>query len=247
VSADKDAERRDSITHQIMTAIDAGAVTLPALLNPQWGILAGLSFVLSKSIFERTYGAKNSEKLGDMIDEALRDHRVFEKLDQTINQDEAAGIFIRANDAARKASDEQKLRYIRNVVLNSLTVPLSREPDKERHIKLVEDLTFYELETLVEFCRVGLHGDYQKLEDYVYAKRPSKISAALSTFVYKRLGLPESTSSATANDLTDQLLSTFGQLESAALLSGNDAHHYTSTPFTYRFLRFVLDPEALRK
>jgi hypothetical protein len=187
-----------------------------------------------------------TKALDDQVREALANERLRAQFDGTIRPDEFLGLYVRARDTAAKAEKEQKLRYIRNFLVHAVTLPTSTDPDKERYLRLIDELSFREHEHLIAFLRmITPSADAEGLESWVKGGRPT--GGMISTYARRALGVPESTSSAEVNNLIDELVVAFRHLHSTGLLNGvptpnGDMFQFQTNGFTPRFVRFILDP-----
>ncbi|HYI09165.1 MAG TPA: hypothetical protein VEK57_08840 [Thermoanaerobaculia bacterium] len=241
------AKDKDSKLQQIGASVAAITAAAPALLiGDEVSAAIALFGVGAASVMENIRARTRS--LDDAVRDALADERLRERFDETVKTDEFLALYVRSRDTAAKSEKEQKLRYIRNFLINAVILPTSREPDKERYLRLIDELSFREHEHFVEFMRMVVpSAGSSSLEEWV--TKPVTIGGMISTFACRILGVPDTTSSAEVNDMTAELVVAFRHLHAAGLLNGvptrsptGDMFQFSTNGFTAKFLRFVLDP-----
>src|SRR5579872_3510532 len=211
-------ESRDEKLQQLSVGVAAIVAATPGLVTGDVvAIVTGLGGALIASVVENVRA--RTKRLDDAVRDALADDRLRARFDETVKTDEFFALYVRSRDTAAKSEKEHKLRYIRNFLVHSLIAPTSIEPDKERYLRLLDELSLRELEHFIGFCQMvvpsaGSPTIAQWLE------KPSRTGAIISSFACRALGLPESTSSVAVNDLTAELVVSFRHLHSAGLLDG---------------------------
>lgn len=235
----------DDKLQQISVGTAAIVAAAPALLTgDKFAAVSGLTGVLAASVFENIRA--RTKQLDEEVRDALADERLKERFDQTVRPDEFFALYVRSRDTAAKTEKAQKIRYLRNFLVHSLTLPTSTEPDKERYLRLIDELSFRELEHLVGFLRMVVpSAGASGIEQWV--DRPAKTGGMISTFACRALGVADGTSSAAVNDMTDELVVAFRHLHSAGVLNGistrgGDMFQFETNGFTPKFVRFILDP-----
>lgn len=236
----------DTKLQQISASVAALVAAVPPLVQGDMATAAiGLLGVGIASVIENVRARTNA--LDDQVRDAFADARLRERFDDTVKPDEFIALYVRARDTAAKSEKEQKLRYIRNFLVNAVTVPTSSDPDKERYLRLVDDLSFRELEYLIGFLRMVVpSAGSATLEEWV--KKPQRTGGSISTYASHLVGGPNANDAAKQNEMTDELVVSFRHLYSAGLLNGiahpatRDFYHFETNGFTPKFLRFVLDP-----
>ena len=237
---------KDERLQQISVATAAIVAATPALvIGDKMSAIAGLTGAFMASVFENIRA--RTKKLDDEMRDVLTDERLRARFDETVRPEEFLALYIRSRDTAAKSEKEQKLRYIRNFLVHSLTLPTSTEPDKERYLRLIDELSFRELEHLIAFLRMVVPSSGSpNVEEWL--KKPAKAGSMISTYARQTLGVPSGTSSAEVNDMTDELVVAFRHLHSVGVLDGmterdgGDMFQFLTNGFTPKFIRFVIDP-----
>jgi hypothetical protein len=123
-------------------------------------------------------------------------------------------------------------------------ITLKDDPDKERYLRLIDDLTFRELEYFIEFCRIATNDN---LKDFI--ERGGKTGSALGTIAEVWLKREGRYTQEAHTRFTDEMVPSFQNLHfRGLLLSGRSWYHYDTTAVTGRFLLYILDPaELLRR
>jgi hypothetical protein len=240
------AGEKDSKLQQISASVAALVATVPPLLQgDKVDAAIRLAGVGVASVMENIRA--RTKKLDQEVRDALADERLNARFDETVKPDEFLALYVRSRDTAAKSEKEQKLRYIRNFLIHSLTLPTSAEPDKERYLRLIDELSFREHEYFIGFLEMIVpSGGSPTIQQWLV--KPTRTGGMISTFARQQLGLPQGTSSAAVNDLTDEMVVAFRHLHGAGLLDGyatrggGDMFQFDTNGFTPRFLRFVVDP-----
>jgi hypothetical protein len=209
------------------------------------GIIAGLTGALAASVFENIRA--RTKQLDEAVRDALADERLRARFDEAVRPEEFLALYVRSRATAAKSEKEQKLRYVRNFLVHWLTLPTSTEPDKERYLWLIDELSYRELEHLIEFMRMVVpSAGFSQVSEWL--ERTTKTGGAISTFARHLLNESATSSSAAVNDMVDELVVAFRHLHSVGLLDGlntsnsGDMFHFQTNGFTPKFLRFVVDP-----
>ena len=237
---------KESKLQQLSTGIAAVVSAGPALFQGDlYTAAVALLGVGAASVLENIRG--RTKELDDQMRDAFEDERLRDALDATVKTDEFLALYVRARDTAAKTEKGQKIRYIRNFLIHAVTVPTSTDADKERYLRLIDELSFREHEYLIGFLRMVVpSAGAQTLEQWI--TNPTQIAGGMiTTYATKLLNVPEGTSSAEVNGLVDELVVAFRHLHSVGLLNGimtrqGDMFQFQTNGFTSRFLRFVLDP-----
>lgn len=238
---------KDEKLQQVSASVAALVAAVPPLLQGDKVTAAiRLLGVGAASVLENLRG--RTKKLDQLMEDAFSEERLKERFDETVKIDEFLALYVRSRDTAAKSEKEQKLRYIRNFLVHSVTVPTSTEPDKERYLRLIDELSFREHEYLIGFLRMVVPSSgATSLENWVSEPVRRRAGGMISTYAHRLLNIPDSTSSQAVNDLTDELIVAFRHLHSAGILDGiavggGDMFQFQSNGFTAKFLSFVLDP-----
>ena len=238
-------KNRDELLHQLSTGIQAITVAMPALLqSDSVGAAIGLGGVAVVSVIENVL--RREAKLNHDVQEALRDRDIGSRVDfESVKVDEFLALYVRAKDTASKSEKEQKLRYIRNFLVNAITIPLSTDPDKERYLRLIDELSFRELEHFIRFCRTAADSNYQTIDQFIESSKPA--SLMLDAYARSTLGLKVSDrATPELMNLEVDLRVAFRHFESVGLLDpigmGGETYMYRTNGFSPRFLAFILDP-----
>lgn len=241
------SSEKDSKLQQIGASVAAFTAAGPALWSGnEIGAAIALFGVGAASVIENI--RSRTKGLDDLVQEAFERQELRERFDETVKVPEFLALYVRARDTAAKSEKEQKLRYIRNFLVHAVTLPTSTEPDKERYLRLIDELSFRELEHLVGFMRmVAPTAGAADLEHWI--QKPTSTGGMVGTYARRILGVAENSSSDAANDLLDEMIVTFRHLHSAGLLNGlptadgsGNLLQFSTNGFTAKFLRFVLDP-----
>jgi hypothetical protein len=223
------SDEKDSKLQQISTTVAALVASAPLLGGDKWGAAFGLAGVGLASLIENI----RTRKLDDMVHDILADGRVRERFDETVKADEFLALYVRARDTATKSEKDEKLRYIRNFLIHAVTKPTSTDPDKERYLRLIDELTLSEHEHFIAFLRnVVPSSGAATLEDWL--KKPATAGGAISTYASRALGVPNRTSSAELNDFMGDLVVAFRHLDSVGLLNGVEFPRPAKTSTTFR-------------
>ena len=238
---------RDTKLQQLSVSVGAVIASVPMILQGDEVTTAlGLAGVGIASVIENVRA--RTGKLDRLVQEALADEQLKARFDETVKTDEFLALYVRSRDTAAKSEKERKLRYIRNFLIHSVITPTSTEPDKERYLRLIDELSFREHESFIGYLRMLMpSAGASSLEEWVANDRRQIAGGMVTTYAYQLLGVPSSTSSPAVHDMTSELVVTFRHLHSTGLLDGistrgGDMVQFQSNGFTPRFLRFVLDP-----
>lgn len=241
------SSEKDSKLQQIGASVAALTAAAPALWSgDEVSTAIALFGVGAASVIENI--RSRTKGLDDLVREALEREELRARFDETVKIPEFLALYVRSRDTAAKSEKEQKLRYIRNFLVHSVTLPTSTEPDKERYLRLIDELSFRELEHLVGFMRMVVpSAGAATLEQWV--EKPTSTGGMVGSYARRILGLAENSSSAAVNDLVDEMVVTFRHLHSAGLLNGmptrdgsGNMYQFSTNGFTPKFLRFVIDP-----
>jgi hypothetical protein len=225
------------------TAVQAGVVVASAAAGGLGGVAIGLLGPLASARFGK-YAANKQQKLADAIHEASqRIDGLRDRIDKEfVRSEEFVGLSFRAHTTNLNSSRDEKIRYIRNFVINSTLDLCSADPDKEFYLHLIDVLTFTQLDYFVAFCRSLTAGDFRR-----FLTLTEENGNMLSTVAEQLLGTKNDY--AKTNQLTEELLIACRVLASYGLLrvidrnSGQISYHYQTTPLTSRFARFIGDTE----
>lgn len=155
-------DRATSAVGDLNTAVQAAAaVGAAAATDGRIEAAVGLAAVFIGSRLA-SFASRRSEMLDRLVQDATED---IAGLEERVNRDfvrsdEFFGLAIKSKFAAINTTREEKLHYIRNFLVNTATLPSNEaQPDTERFLRLLDTLTWRELELFVKYCRIASKGD----------------------------------------------------------------------------------------
>jgi len=230
---------------ELNSAVQAATVVGAAAAGPLGGTAVGLVGILVSGRLG-DYAERKQQQLKDAIKDASeRIEKLDEKIDRDfVRTDEFTGLTLRAQIAYLNASREEKLQYIRNFVINSALDGCSSDPDKEMYLHLIDVLTPNQIEYFLAFCRTLVGGDLKR-----FLKAQEANGMMLTTLAEQLAGRnsPPGTEGRLLEELqiAFRILSSYGLVRAVERNQPRISYHYETTLFTFRFARFVANPEEV--
>jgi ribosomal protein S13 len=230
---------------ELGTAIDLIALVGPALLTGEpVAALIGTAALGGKRLIDN-YVFRRQKKLDQLVQERLDELK--ERIDEKVKVDEFVALYIRARETAARSEREEKLKFIRNVLLNAVIEPTSSVVDKEPYLRLLDEFSSGELQTFIGFSKAALAAHFQTFADFLH--EPKRAYLMVHSYARHTLGLPVSGPNTAELQTTEARIAvTLRRFEAITLLDGvrtggvGEPYAFQTNQFTADFLRFVLDP-----